>query len=116
MTEISYTVEQLDRENGKIVVRGKITEVRVTSNLLRQLGGSYTGDTVEATMTYEPQLLPCDFSINEGLPLVKEVVTRLAQGIDAVVRATMTEHAEALRQELVKETPTKKNSPATEVF
>ena len=116
MTEISYTVEQLDRENGKIVVRGKITEVRVTSNLLRQLGGAYTGDTIEASMTYEPQLLPCDFFINEGLPLVREVVTQLAQGIDAVVRATMTEHAEALQEELTKGVTAKKKSPATEVF
>jgi hypothetical protein len=111
---INYILERLtpvyEDGNDKAIVCGKITGIKVESNLLRQMGGSYTGDTIAASVEYQPEFLPCDFTIdnpdqkiteaNSSVILVREVVKRLTSELDAVVCATMAEHEETLQEAL----------------
>ena len=129
-TTIEYIIQRIGHigNSDRAVVCGKIIKVTVESNLLRQMGGSYTGDTIAASMEYAPEYLPCDFMIDNpdakiekaesSIILVKEVIERLARELDAVVCATMAQHEQTLQEALAapKEVPIKKKYGATEVF
>lgn len=114
-TAVDYIVERIDHligdEGGGVAICGKIARITVESNLLRQMGGSYTGDTIAASLDYVPEYLPCDFVIDNpdrGITeagssaiLVREVVKRLSRELDAVVCATMAAHEQTLLQDLI---------------
>ena len=119
--EVEYLCERISRyPNDIFLVEGQISSIKVKAHLLRQHGGAYTGDGIDAEIEYVADYLPCDFAMRlpdseiereqSSIGIVREVTQRLAKELGAIVRAAMTEHAEALREELTKEVATKTNS------
>lgn len=111
---VEYIIDRLKPirkgSRAQVMVEGKITAVRTESTLLRQFGGAYTGDTIQASIDYEPEYLPCDFVIDDpdqkitkagsSVILVKEVAQRLSSELDAIVAVTMAQHEKTLQEAL----------------